>query len=92
MTPGRTDPGTGIRLIKMGKVIDLEEERQKARARAKEYPPFMCLRSKDGKTRIMPKWEKGPDGEWRIRHLDAIKAMLGYGRDETDKDEDSQED
>jgi hypothetical protein len=76
----------------MGKVYDLEKERQKARDRAKEYPPFMCLRSKDGKTRIIPRWEKGPHGEWRIMHLDAIKAMLGYDREETDKEEKPEED
>lgn len=63
----------------MGKVYDIEEARQKAKGRAKRNPPFISLRSKDGKTRIIPKWEKGPDGEWRIMHLDSIKAMLGYG-------------
>jgi len=63
----------------MGKVYDIEEARQKAKDRAKESPPFICLKSKDGKTRIIPKWEKGPDGEWRIMHLDSIKAMLGMG-------------
>jgi hypothetical protein len=76
----------------MGKLYDLDKARQKARNRAKEFPPFMCLRSKDGKTRIMPKWERGPDGEWRIMHLDTIKAMLGYGRDEAYKEEEAKED
>jgi len=76
----------------MGKVIDLEDARQKAKARAKEYPPSMCLRSKDGKTSIMPKWEKGPDGEWRIMHLDTIKGILGYGKEKTDKEGEPKED
>jgi len=71
----------------MGKVYDLEQEGQKARNRRKEHPPSICLGSKDGKIRIMPKWEKGPDGKWHIMHLDTIKAMLGYGKDETDKAE-----
>ncbi len=75
----------------MGKVIDLEEERQKAKARAKEYHPFMCLRGKGGIS-IIPKWERGPDGEWRMVAEDAIKSMLGYGKKETDKNEDSKED
>ena len=30
--------------------------------------------------------EKGPDGEWRIVNEDVIKSMLGYGREETDKE------
>jgi hypothetical protein len=47
-------------IVEMGKVYDLEKERQKARDRAKESTPFICLRSKDGKTRIYPKWGKGP--------------------------------
>ena len=75
----------------MGKVIDLEEERQKAQARAKEYPPFISLKGKGG-IRIIPKWEKGPDGEWRIMHLDTIKSMLGYGREKTDKEGEPKED
>jgi hypothetical protein len=75
----------------MGKVIDLEEERQKAKARAKEYPPFICLRGKGG-IRIIPKWEKGPDWEWRTVNEEAIKSMLGYGRDETDKEGEPKED
>jgi hypothetical protein len=68
----------------MGKVYDLEKERQKAKDKAKESPPLICLRSKDGRTRIIPRWEKGPDGEWRIMHLETIKTMLGYG--EIDKE------
>ena len=48
----------------MGKVIDLEEERQKAQVRAKEL-------TGNGGFRIIHimrkrKWEKGPDG--RIMH------------------------
>jgi hypothetical protein len=70
----------------MGKVIDLEKERQKAKARAGEYPPFLCLKGKSG-IRIIPKWEKGPDGEWRIVNEDAIKSMLGYGREEIGKED-----
>jgi len=77
----------------MGKVYDLEKERQKARDRAKELPPpFICLSSKDGKTRIIPRLEKGPDGKWRIKHLDSLKAMLGYDREETGEEEEPKED
>jgi hypothetical protein len=48
----------------MGKVIDLEEERQKAQARAKELKGNGGIRI----IHIMRKWEweKGPDG--RIKH------------------------
>lgn len=70
----------------MGKVYDLEMEKQKALERAKESPPFSGLWSKDGSIHIMPKWEKGPDGEWRIMHLDSLKAMLGYDREDADKE------
>ena len=69
----------------MGKVYDLEKEKQKAKERAKEAHPFMCLRSKDGKFSIYPKWEKGPGGEWRIKNPEAIKGFLGEYRKETDK-------
>ena len=75
----------------MGKVIDLEDARQKAKVRAKEYPPFMCLRGRGG-IRIIPNWEKGPDGEWRMVAEDAIKSMLGYGREKTDKEDEPKED
>jgi hypothetical protein len=71
----------------MAKIYDLEKEKQKAKDRAKESPPpIICLRSKNGKVRVYPRWEKGPDGEWHIMHLDSIKAMLGYDRVETDKE------
>lgn len=71
----------------MGKVYDLEKEKQKAMERAKESPPLFGLWSKDGNIHILPRLEKGPDGEWRIMHLDSLKAMLGYDREETDKEE-----
>jgi hypothetical protein len=72
----------------MAKIYDLEKEKQKAKERAKEAPPpIMCLRSKDGSLRIYPRMEMGPDGEWQIKHPEAIKAMLGYDREEPDKEE-----
>jgi len=69
----------------MAKIYDLEKEKQKAKERAKEAHPFMCLRSKDGKFSIYPKWEKGPDGEWCIKNPEAIKGFLEEYRKETDK-------
>jgi hypothetical protein len=30
--------------------------------------------------------ERGPDGQWRIKDPEAIKAMLGYGDEEMDKE------
>ena len=36
--------------------------------------------------------EKGPDGEWRIKNPEAVKAMLGYGEEEIDKEEKPKED
>jgi hypothetical protein len=71
----------------MGKVYDFEKERQKAKDRAKASPPLFGLWSKDGSIHILPRWEKGPDGKWQIMHLDSIKAMLGYDREESDKEE-----
>ena len=68
----------------MGQIYDWEEERRKAREKAKDIPPFLCLKGKAG-IRIMPKWGKGPAGEWHIIRLDSIKAMLGYGKEETDR-------
>ena len=76
----------------MAKIYDLEKEKQKARDRAKEAHPFMCLRSKDGKFSIYPKWEKGPDGEWRIKNPEAIKGFLGEYRKEIDKKGEPEED
>lgn len=77
----------------MGKIYDLDKERQKARDRAKEYPPpLFRLVSKDGRIVVYPKLEKGPDGKWHIKHPEAIKAMLGYDQEETDKEEKPKED
>jgi hypothetical protein len=75
-------------LQNMTKIYDLEKERQKARDGAKEFlPPIICLRSKDRKTRIIPKMEKEPDGKWRIKDPEPIKAMLEYGEEKIDKEE-----
>jgi hypothetical protein len=71
----------------MGKVYDLEKERQKAKDRAKEHPPLFGLWSKDGNLHILPRLEKAPDGEWHIMRLDLLKTMLGYGKEKTDKEE-----
>jgi hypothetical protein len=71
----------------MGKVYDLEKEKQKAKDRAKESPPLICLTSKDGNFSIYPHWERGPDGERGIKHLDALRAALGYEQEEKDKEE-----
>jgi hypothetical protein len=61
----------------MGKVYDLEKGKPKAKDKATKYPPpIICLRSKDGQTRVIPKMEKGPDGEWRIKNPEAVKAIL----------------
>lgn len=74
----------------MGKVYDLGKEKQKAKDRAKDSPPpIICLTSKDGHTKVIPKMEKGPDGEWRIKNPEAVHAILGYDREETDKEEES---
>jgi hypothetical protein len=72
----------------MGKLYDLDKQRQKAKDRVKDFPPpVICVRSKYRKVVVYPKWEKRPDGKWRIMHLEVLKAMLGYGRDEIDKKE-----
>jgi hypothetical protein len=77
----------------MGKVYDLEKEKQKAKDRAKDLsPPIMCLTSKDGNFRVYPKMERGPDGEWRIKEPEAVKAILGYDRKEADKEEEPKAD
>jgi hypothetical protein len=79
-------------IVDMGKIYDLEEERQKAKDRVQAPPPLFRLVSKDGRLVVYPKMEKGPDGKWHIMHLEDIKAMLGYGREETDNEEDTKED
>jgi hypothetical protein len=64
-----------------GKVIDLEDEKQKVKDRAKDAPPSTWLQGKGG-IRVLPRWERGPDGEWRIMNLEAVKAMLGYDKED----------
>jgi len=71
----------------MAKIYDLEKEKQKAKDRVKESPPpIISLQSKDGNLSVYPKMERGPDGDWRIKDPEAIKAMLGYDREEPDKE------
>jgi hypothetical protein len=45
----------------------------------------MTWKREGGRTRVFPSWEKGPDGGWRIMHLDTIKAMLSYEKEKNDK-------
>jgi hypothetical protein len=76
----------------MGKIYDLEKEKQKAKDRAKEAPPpIICLRGKGG-SRIYPRLEMGPDGEWQISDPEAIKALLGVNLEELGKKEEPKED
>jgi hypothetical protein len=63
----------------MGKVYDLGTARQKkseVQKRFRDNPPFLCLRSKDGKREIYPRWEKGRDGKWWIQDPDSFKSFL----------------
>ena len=72
----------------MAKIYDFEKERQKAKKRAKEArPPLLSFTSKDGSLMVVPRWERGPDGKWGIQNVEGLKAMLGYDREETDKEE-----
>lgn len=49
----------------MGKVIDLEEERQKAKARAKEYPP---LHVSERQGRNQDNSQLGKRAGWGVAH------------------------
>ncbi len=63
----------------MGKVYLLETARQKkmgVQKRVRDNPPFLCLRSLDGKREIYPRWEQGPDGKWRIQDQEGLKSFL----------------
>jgi hypothetical protein len=72
----------------MGKVYDLEKEKQKAKDRAKDLPPpIMRLHNPKTGIAIYPRMEMGPDGEWRIKDPEAVKAMLEVNLEELGKRE-----
>jgi hypothetical protein len=83
---------TRSREFKIGEVYDWEKEKQEAKERIKDFPPpIICLRGKGG-SRIYPRLEMGPDGEWKISDPEAIKAMLGVNLEELGKEEEPKED
>jgi len=55
-------------------------------------PPMMRLHNPDTGIAIYPKMEKGPDGEWRMKDPETVKALLGYGRGEPGKEGEPKED
>ena len=75
----------------MGKVCDLEKEKQKAKEKDKGVPPLIGLKGKGG-TWITPILEMGPDGEWQIKNPEAIKALLKVNWEELGKEEEPKED
>jgi len=61
----------------MEKIYDLEKEKQKAKERAEDLrPPIMRFHNPKTGITIYPTMEKGPDGEWRIKDPEAVKAFL----------------
>ena len=53
---------------------------------------MMRLHSPKTGIAIYPKMEKGPDGEWRMKDPETVKALLGYGRGEPGKEGEPKED
>lgn len=75
----------------MAKIYDLEKKKQKAKEDDKGVPPLISLKGKGG-SRITPRLEMGPDGEWRIMQHDLLKSILETDLSELGKEEEPKED
>jgi len=52
------------------------EQRRYEMSQKQAPPPIMRLHNPKTGITIYPKMEKGPDGEWRIKDPEAVKAFL----------------